>query len=140
MVEPKKWYLISPPFCPWKEETGFIGINNSIGDELGFNQYEKIWRITKWWYDLKSSSFKYLNYNGPYDDPVGDSYPVDLPFSFYPGKGFWLYHMNDEPVTIKIEEGDNYNPQRALIECDPYVLSLDRENGELSAYMTGNPY
>ncbi len=162
-VQPNKWYLISPPLFPWND--GFIGINDAIGDELGPNQYEKTWRIAKWWYDRDYSSFRYYYYDGQDPDPYGDFYSEDEPFWFVPGKGFWLYHMNDEPITIIIEQGDNYNPQEVTYfeEFGSYWLPPGEyyefydyyENGSddyeewwwygehaeyLGAYMTGNPY
>jgi len=149
MVEPNKWYLISPPLCPYNFTTGYLtGINEAIGDDLDPDKYEQTWRIAKWWYDSNDCSFKYFYYNNPdEDDPValrddlyyGEITTENEPFMFFPGKGFWLYHIKDEAKPIKIQ-GDNYNPQETIYWSDPYMLRSGESEGELGAYMAGNPY
>ncbi|MFC1607456.1 T9SS type A sorting domain-containing protein, partial [Candidatus Latescibacterota bacterium] len=131
VIEPDKWHLISPPLLPYNCG-GYIGINNSIGDELGSGLYENTWRLVKWWFDEVDMAMEYFFFDGT------DSVSPDEPFYFAPGKGFWLIQTSGTDKTIEIEYGENSNPGGLLPYAMPYAP--EATEGDLQAYMSGNPY
>ena len=115
ILEPGVWHLVSPPLDP---KPGKREINSQFS---GLGKYEQTWRAAKW--DYAEDDYRY--YNGP-----GSDFPELLP-----GRGFWIYHINDDTRSIRLD-GTPVRPDGNYYELE---LVANSKN-DITPYTTGNPY
>lgn len=112
-----RFYFIAPPLYPVDGD-----INVNIGDDLGVDEHESTWRVSKWNYDTE----EYNNYDGS-----------DTFAKFLPGCGFFLQHFNQNQTLMNIDiSGNPVIPSSGYF----YKLQLPSNGDPYTYHMTGNPY
>ncbi|MHB9027620.1 MAG: DUF7948 domain-containing protein [Candidatus Latescibacterota bacterium] len=116
-VEPNRYYLFGVPLANYYAKPEYY---LNLNGELGI--IEQDWQLARWNWEYSGG---YAFYDGDYEN-----FP-----SLLHGRGFWLYHVNPNPVTVNLE---GYT---ASLAGGYYPLKVAvNENGQPTYHMLANPF